>query len=200
VIASLRGQLAEKTGGACLVEAGGVGYEVMVPASTFLKLPEAGSPVHLWTYFHVREDAQQLYGFASQAEKQAFVLLLTVKGVGPKLALALLSGLAPGQIRESIKRRRLDVLVSVPGVGKKLAERLALELSDKVDALGGSGAEALEGPAPQADGGVEKAVLALQSLGYGPAAARQAAQKAAEEAGEKAPVEAIVKAALRFVR
>jgi Holliday junction DNA helicase RuvA len=199
MIASLRGTLVSKDPGTCLIEAGGVGYELSVPGSTWYKLPEAGQPVHLLTYFHVREDAQQLYGFGQAAEKQAFTLLLTVKGVGPRLALAILSGLSPVQLKDALKKRRLEVLTAVSGVGKKLAERLAVELSDKADAL------VVEGGLPgveesPASGAVEKAVQALQSLGYGPGAARTAVQQALADLGRDARLEALVRAALKVAQ
>src|SRR4051812_36011385 len=170
MIASVRGTLVDKNPGSCLIEAGGVGYELWVPGSTWYKLPECGQAVHLLTYFHVREDAQQLYGFAQAAEKQAFTLLLTVKGVGPRLALAILSALSPAQLKDALKKRRLEVFTAVSGVGKKVAERLAVELSDKADSLTVEGNDQALPPSDAGAPLADKAALALQTLGYAPAA------------------------------
>ncbi len=202
MIASLRGILLESGPHACLVEAGGVGYEVAASLATLRALPARGEEVRLLTYFHVREDAQQLFGFAEAAEKQAFTLLLGVTGVGPKVALSLLSALSPAELREAVKKRRLAALVAVPGVGKKLAERLILELSDKVEGLapGQDGRRPGEGSAAAAeDGRMEKVAAALVNLGYSAAVAREAARKALEQAGPQVRLEEWIKLALKSV-
>ncbi len=136
MIAHLNGLLAEKTGESCVVEAGGVGYEVFLPAPVAAALPAIGEPVRLYTHFHVREDAQVLYGFLRTQERQVFLLLMTVKGVGPKLALGILSNLGAESVVGALQRRDLATLTKLPGVGKKLAERLGVELSDKAKELG----------------------------------------------------------------
>jgi holliday junction DNA helicase RuvA len=197
VIAFVDGILAEKRPGVCVIEAHGVGYEIQVSLSTFHRLPPAGEALRLLTYFHVREDGQQLFGFMAPAEKDAFCLLLNVKGVGPKVALNILSGLAPADLREAVKKRRLTQLTALAGVGKKLAERLLLELSDKVDglALGEAGLYTAEGSAA---GERQKAEQALLTLGYSAAVAREAVAKAMAQLEPAAKVEEIVRTALKF--
>ena len=135
MIASLRGTLLEKTPGACVVEAGGVGYLVQVSSHTAAGLPAAGQPVFLRTRQIVREDAVQLFGFAEAEELELFDLMIAVSGVGPRLALAVLSGLRPQALRRAIREEQVGLLTSVPGIGKKTAERLVVELRDKLEAL-----------------------------------------------------------------
>ena len=133
MIASLRGVLAEKEGGQCVVETGGVGYRVSVSSHTARSLPEAGEPVFLHTHQVVREDALQLFGFAELEERRLFELLITVSGVGPKVALAVLSGLAPPALARALRDENIAQLVGIPGVGRKTAERLIVELRDKLE-------------------------------------------------------------------
>jgi Holliday junction DNA helicase RuvA len=195
MIASIRGTLRQKLSESCIVEAGGLGYEVHLTQPALLALPGHGAEVEFSTYFHVREDAQLLYGFSSAEEKQLFLLLLTVKGVGPKLGMAVLSQLGAGALLAALKRRDLARLGSVSGVGKKLAERLGVELSDK--------AAKIEGSAPveePLDTAVEsQALRALISLGYSSQQAKQALARAYQQLGSKeSRVEDIVKLALKF--
>jgi len=195
MIARIRGTLLEKGAGHCMVEAGGLGYEVLVSAGTAARLPSLGEEVALLTSFQVREDSQQLFGFLYAPEKDAFLLLQTVKGVGPRLALAVLSGLAPAELRDAVQKKRVDRLVALQGVGKKLAERIVLELSDKVAglALGEAGPASLGGPADLA----EQASQALVSLGFPAAIAQRAAGQALAQLGPKAGLEALIKLALK---
>src|SRR5215467_5735021 len=132
MIALLRGVLIEKHPNQAIVEAGGVGYDVTVPISTFTRLPDAGAEVRLRIYTHVREDTLALYGFLTQDEKSLFEKLIGVSGIGPTLAVKILSGLAASDLIHAISRGEVDRLVRVPGVGKKTAERMVLELRDKL--------------------------------------------------------------------
>ncbi|GAB1388778.1 MAG: Holliday junction ATP-dependent DNA helicase RuvA [Rubrivivax sp.] len=132
MIGRLSGLLAGKNPPQVLVDAGGVGYELDVPMSTFFNLPELGQPVVLLTHFVVREDAQLLYGFLSAAERDAFRLLVKISGVGPRTALALLSGLSVAELAHAVSVQEAGRLVKVPGIGKKTAERLLLELKGKL--------------------------------------------------------------------
>ena len=132
MIAHLSGTLIQKQPNSVIIDVGGVGYELTVPLSTFYELPEAGNVVALRAYTYVREDALQLFGFKSEGEKRLFLLLTSVSGIGPRLAITLLSGLSAEDIVQSIRQNNLARLVSVPGVGKKTAERLVVELKDKV--------------------------------------------------------------------
>ena len=136
MIALLRGALLEKHPNQAIVDAGGVGYDVTIPVSTFTKLPEAGAEVRLKIHTHVREDALALYGFLTQDEKALFEKLISVSGIGPTLAIKILSGLAAADLILSIRRGEVEKLVKVPGVGKKTAERMVLELRDKLPATG----------------------------------------------------------------
>jgi Holliday junction DNA helicase RuvA len=173
MIALLRGTLLEKHPNQAIVEAGGVGYDVAIPVSTFTQLPEPGAEVRLRIHTHVREDALQLFGFATPLELALFDRLVAVSGIGPKLALAVLSGIAPGDLVGAIGGGDIARLVSIPGIGRKTAERIVLELRDKVSALEGSAT----GGAP-GDGTRTDLLSALVNLGYH----RPAAEKAVDAA------------------
>jgi Holliday junction DNA helicase RuvA len=163
MIGSLRGRLARKSPPQLLLEVGGVGYELDAPMSTFYALPPAGQDVFLLTHLAIREDAHVLYGFASEAERSLFRALLRVSGVGPKIALAVLSGSSVEGFAQSIAGNDLATLTRIPGVGRKTAERLVVELRDRLVA-GAGGAAAAEGGA--ADGAEGEALSALVALGY----------------------------------
>ncbi|MEY4765589.1 MAG: hypothetical protein RI907_2262 [Pseudomonadota bacterium] len=141
MIARLTGVLAHKAPPFVLVDVNGVGYEVQVPMSTFYNLPELGGKVTLLTQFIVREDAQLLFGFASDVERESFRELIKISGVGPRIALAVLSGLSTNELAQAVAAQEAGRLVKVPGIGKKTAERLLLELKGKLaPALGAAGA------------------------------------------------------------
>src|SRR5215468_2235212 len=146
MIALLRGVLLEKHPNQAVVDVGGVGYDVTIPVSTFTKLPDAGSEVRLRIHTHVREDALALYGFLTQDEKALFEKLISVSGIGPTLAIKILSGLAAPDLILSIRRGEVEKLVKLPGIGKKTAERMVLELRDKLPAVTG---EEPATPAPE---------------------------------------------------
>ena len=199
MIALLRGTLLEKHPNQAIVDAGGVGYDVAIPVSTYTALPDAGSEVTLRVHTHVREDAIALFGFSSPDEKTLFEKLIAVSGIGPKLAITVLSGLAAPDLITAIRGSQTDRLVRIPGVGKKTAERMVLELKDKLDGLGGSAAPATtEKPVLLND--VEVDVLsALINLGCQRGAAETAIRKAAA-AGAGATFEPLFRRALEFVR
>ena len=160
MIGRLTGTLAEKNPPQVLVDCQGVGYEVDVPMSTFYNLPGLGDKVSLLTHFVVREDAQILYGFGSPSEREAFRQLIKISGVGPRTALAVLSGMTVGDIAQAVTAQDAGRLIKVPGIGKKTAERLLLELKGKIGAdLGAMGAAAASDD--QAD-----ILQALVALGY----------------------------------
>lgn len=140
MIAHISGTLAQKIPGEAVVDVGGVGYQVFIPLNVFYRLPEIGAPVSLQIYTHVREDALQLFGFQDPAEKQLFLLLLGVSGIGPKLAVNILSGIAVEELSRALKESDQVRLVAIPGVGRKLAERMIVELKDKLVALAPAGA------------------------------------------------------------
>jgi Holliday junction DNA helicase RuvA len=162
MIGRLRGLLAEKNPPQVLVDCHGVGYEVDVPMSTFYNLPETGQAVTLLTHFVVREDAQILYGFGTAQERQAFRQLIKITGVGPRMALSVLSGMSVADLAQAITRQEVARLVKVPGIGKKTAERLLLELKGKFGPdLGDFGGAGSGSPRTDAQADIQQALLAL---------------------------------------
>ena len=199
MIAMLTGQLVSKGTDQIIIEvAGGVGYRVLIPLSTFYSLPDDGT-VKLHIHTHVREDALLLYGFLTADERALFILLLSVAGVGPKLALNILSHASPGDLRQAISRSDVKKLATLPGIGNKSAERLVLELKEKVNKLDLSGdllergrdtAMTLSSPDQ-----TEDALSALLNLGYKDVQARKAL--AAIVITPETPLEEILKSALK---
>ena len=181
MIASLRGILSEKEGGQCVIEASGVGYLVSVSTQTARTLPEPGEPVFLLTHQVVREDALQLFGFADLEERRLFELLITVSGVGPKVALAVLSGLPPTALARAIRDENVAQLVGIQGVGRKTAERLIVELRDKLElavTAQSRAAPAAAGVLPKSER-YDDAVAALVRLGYSQSQAQEAIRRVA---------------------
>ena len=197
MIALLRGNLLEKSPNQAIVDAGGVGYDVIIPVSTFTGLPDAGHTVTLKIHTHVREDALALYGFLTSDEKTLFEKLIGVSGIGPKLAVTILSGLAAGDLIHAIRAAEVDKLVRIPGIGKKTAERMVLELRDKLAAPTG----ATTAPHTPALNDIEHDVLsALANLGCAKPAAEAALQKVRKLHPEMKGFEALFRKALEFVR
>ena len=168
MIGLLRGTLAQKQPPSLLVDVGGVGYELEAPLSTFYELPAVGEPVTLYTHLVVRDDAHLLFGFAREAERRLFRALLRVSGVGARMALAILSGMNVDDFARCIENDDVSALTRLPGIGRKTAERLIVEMRDRLDAqaLPGTGPAAAAGVDPVAD-----ASSALVALGYRPAEA-----------------------------
>ncbi len=200
MIAHLQGTLLSKQTNKVVVEAAGVGYEVSIPVSTFFELGAVGSPVSLHIYTHVREDTLALYGFRTEREKTLFEKFLSVSGVGPRMAIAILSGLEPQDLIPALRSGNVTLLTHIPGVGRKTAERLVLELREKLDDLAQPGA--LPVAKPPAAGeltGVDADVLsALVNLGY----ARLAAEAAIREVRKDNPgadLEHLLRASLRLL-
>ncbi|MGE0193017.1 MAG: Holliday junction branch migration protein RuvA [Planctomycetota bacterium] len=194
---ALHGRLTRKEPAFVVVTAGGIGYRVLVPLSTYEALPRAGQDVDLLLHLVVREDEWRLFGFATDEEREAFRTLLRVAGVGPVLALAILGGLGPGELARVVREGDIKALVRVKGVGRKTAERIAVELKD---AWGQRGAVAGSGGAPPVEGPLAQAVRALEALGHAPDEARRRVDAAAGKAKGAAPedVAALVRAALRL--
>lgn len=167
MIGSLRGRLLAKHPPALTVDVNGVGYELEAPMSTFYDLPAAGAEVRLFTHLVVREDAQVLYGFATEAERRLFRALLRVSGVGPRIALGLLSGISVEGFLRCIEAQDASSLVRIPGIGRKTAERLLIEMRDRVGSLVGIGEHAEVAAA--AGSAQAEAYSALVALGYKPA-------------------------------
>jgi holliday junction DNA helicase RuvA len=192
VIASLAGILAEKSPERLVVDVGGVGYAVHVSLQTFADLPATGAPVKLLVHTEVREDAIELFGFVAPEERALFHLLCKVKGLGPRTALVVLSGMPCRQLAATIAGGDAARLQTIPGVGKKLGERIVVECRDGATLLA-AGAAAPAGPA-RADGVVDEAISALVNLGYKRAEAERAVERVRRPA---APLEDVVRAALQ---
>ena len=196
MIAHLAGKLAEKSPTEIVVDVQGVGYQLFVSLSTSEQLGAVGDDVKVLTHMHVREDAMQLYGFATESERELFRLLINVSGIGPKMAQGILSGLTPDDLRSAILSGNLLALTAISGIGRKTAERLVLELRDKIGKLQESTPMVVEGS--QQMKARAEAVIALMSLGYTRANAEKAVRDVLSETSERDfPVEELVKRALR---
>jgi Holliday junction DNA helicase RuvA len=198
MIAFLHGKLVEALPTLAVVDVTGVGYEVLIPLSSFDKLPSPGGDVTLLTHLAVREDAHVLYGFATAAERDLFRLLIhTVSGIGPKIALSVLSGMTPTVFRGAVANSDVKALSRISGVGKKTAERIVVELKDKVGAVGAwEAASAARSLTPE-DQRVNDAVLALMALGFKQPEAHETVRAAQSVLGPQATVEELVRAALK---
>lgn len=195
MIAHISGTLAQKIPGEVVIDVAGVGYQIFIPLNVFYRLPEIGTPLSLQIYTHVREDALQLFGFQDLGDKQLFLLLLGVSGIGPKLAVNILSGIATDELSRALKEGDQVRLMAIPGVGRKLAERMIVELKDKFATLAPTGPESAK-----IEGGsqlLSDAVSALVNLGY----KRPEAEKIVREVlgkGERS-LEKVLKESLRRV-
>jgi Holliday junction DNA helicase RuvA len=199
MIAHLRGTLLEKHPNLVIVETGGVGYEVTIPVSAYSSLPEAGSQVQLHIHTHVREDALALFGFVSAADKALFEKLITVSGIGPKLAVTTLGGLTAPDLAAAIREGSIEQLVRIPGVGKKTAERMVLELRDKLDLLPGVARAAAAGAKSTFNTIEEDVISALANFGVSRAGAEAAVAKA-RSINEGNDFDGLFRRALKLVR
>jgi Holliday junction DNA helicase RuvA len=189
MIAHLSGTLLAKQATSVILDVGGVGYEVTIPVSIFYDMEEPGAHIALRIYTYVREDALQLFGFRTARERELFTLLISVSGIGPKSAIAMLSGMNADEIVNAIRSNNLARLTSIPGLGKKTAERLVIELRDKMTALSHPALDAelaaqASGAAPSEDTLREDTLSALTNLGYQRAAAEKALNQAMQEGGD----------------
>ena len=203
MIAHLSGTLLSKQATSVILDVAGVGYEVTIPISTFYDLEEVGGNVQLRIYTHVREDALQLYGFKTLRERELFMRLISVSGIGPRLGITLLSGMSADEMIASIRTNNLARLTLIPGVGRKTAERLVMELRDKVASLSSPeleeelGAESRAGAMVVTEDSMRSDVLsALLNLGYQRSAAEKAVTAALDEGGD-VTVESILRRSLR---
>jgi holliday junction DNA helicase RuvA len=194
----LNGRLVEALPTQVTVDVNGVGYEVLIPLSSFDKLPAPGSEVKLLTHLAIREDAHVLYGFMTAAEREMFRLLInTVSGIGPKLALNVLSGMNVTALRGAVANGDVKALSSISGVGKKTAERIVVELKDKIGAAGAWEAMSAQRGLSDADKKINDAVLALMALGFKQPEAHDSIRAAHAALGSEATVEALVRASLK---
>ncbi|MCL1114778.1 Holliday junction branch migration protein RuvA [Shewanella basaltis] len=202
MIGRLSGILVEKQAPEIMIDVNGVGYELQVPMTSFYDLPDLNQQVMLFTHFVVREDAQLLYGFITKQERALFRLLIKTNGVGPKLALTILSGMTASEFVTCVERDDIVTLIKLPGVGKKTAERLVIEMRDKLKSLleasvGSEREFMLQShykPAPVVESAEEDAISALLSLGYKPAQASKAVSAAYTDGMSS---ETLIKAALK---
>src|SRR5262245_20766037 len=202
MIARLSGTLVEKHPGAAVVDVAGVGYQVAIPLSTYYELGEPGSHVELIVHTHVREDAISLFGFFSRFEKEMFSRLIGVSGIGPRTALAVLSGLGASDLVESVRARDVERLSAIPGIGRKTAERIVVDLADRIEALrvpadGGPATDSREPSDPDLR---QDLVSALVNLGYNGRAAADAAMRVIRGAGSPTPpFQALLRETLRML-
>jgi len=198
MISFLEGKLVESLPTQVTVDVNGVGYEVLIPLSSFDKLPSTGNSVKLLTHFAVREDAHVLYGFMTSSEREMFRLLInTVSGIGPKIALNVLSGMNVTALRGAVANGDVKALSQISGVRKKTAERIVVELKDKIGAPGAWEAASAQRALSASDQKVNDAVLALIALGFKQVEAHESIRGALSLLGEKATVEDIVRACLK---
>ena len=194
MIAHLRGRILEKHPSHLILEAAGVGYQVTISVPSFSGLPSEGAEVSLYIHTHVREDTLALYGFLRREEKQLFERLIGVSGIGPKLAITVLSGIAADALVSALRGNDISALTRIPGVGKKTAERMMLELRDKLEGLAAAPAPA---PAMRVE---EDVVSALVNLGYQRTPAEHAAKRAVERAGNGASFEQIFRQTMALMQ
>jgi Holliday junction DNA helicase RuvA len=197
MIAHIQGFLHFKSPEHLVIDVDGIGYQVHVPLSTFYNLPQVGSTVSLHIHTHVREDALQLYGFQSPEEKALFVRLISISGIGPRLAVNILSGISPAELVESLSQNNLARLISIPGVGRKTAERIMLELRDKVSSLAPGHDVTIPVKAAADEAMIEDALSALLNLGYKKGVAQRAIENARQRLEGEITLESLLKESLR---
>jgi len=197
MIASLTGRLASKHPGGVIIDVQGVGYDVLIPLSTYYQLPALNQAVTLVIHTHVREDAIQLYGFLTQREKDAFLLLLGVSGIGPKLSLSVISTLSVDDLASAVRNDDQRMLASVPGIGKKSAGRLALELKDKIEKLGGPVDHRAAKAAEPSSRLMDDALSALTNLGYKAAEAKEVVKQVLASRNGETPLQDLIREVLK---
>ncbi len=201
MISFLRGKLVEAIPTQVVVEVGGVGYEVFIPLSSYDKLPEPGQDVLLLTHLHIREDAQILYGFVTNEERDLFCLLInTVNGIGPKIALNILSGMNPTAFCGAVATGDVKALSRISGVGKRTAERIVVELKDKISSISGAEAASAQRTMSPEEQKINDAILALLALEFNRDEAQKAVREAFNRLGPSATIEELVRASLKNSR
>jgi len=200
MIALINGLLIHKATSSVIVDANGVGYRIFVPLTTFYTLPDTNQPVTLHVHTHVRPDAISLFGFGSGNEKEVFELMLSVSGIGPRLAMNILSGISAEELMKAVSEGNLNRLVSIPGVGKKTAERMLLELKDKIVKLSTCNVIHKDnGDILTFDSIKDDALSALVNLGYKTHKAREAVDKIMSESSQSLALDLLLKKALKIL-
>ena len=197
MIAHIQGLLYSKSPEFLVIDVEGIGYQVQVPLSTFYDLPDVGKSVALHIHTHVREDALQLYGFQSPEEKALFVRLMSIAGIGPRLAVNILSGITPAELAESLSQGNLARLISIPGVGRKTAERIMVEMRDKLPTLAVDHGTTVPAKTAAIEAMMEDALSALLNLGYKKGVAQKAINGAIERLEGEINLESLLKESLR---
>lgn len=197
MIALLTGRVAYKAPTQLTLDVQGVGYEVFIPLSTYYGLPDLDETATLSIYTHLREDAIQLFGFLTQPEKEAFLLLTSVSGIGPKLGLSVLSGLSVADLVSAVQASDVDKIATVPGIGKKSAGRIVLELKDKLGRLHSGGGPGVGAQPESAQGLLEDALSALVNLGYRTADAKEALKQVERRRGGSRTLQDLIREALK---
>ena len=190
----IKGTLVVKNPAEAVIDAGGVGYHLLISLSTYGQLPEAGNQAKLLTYLHVKEDSLQLFGFAADQERKVFKMLIGISGIGPKLALTVLSHMAPEDLEQAVANQDMTMLTSISGIGKKTAERLLIELKGKIAEAVVEGLPTIKG---QGTGAGDPVIEALMTLGLNYAESKAATEKARAKLGDKAPMEQLIREALK---
>ncbi len=196
----ISGILTEKNPTHVVIDVNGIGYEISIPFSTYGELPETGSSCRLLTHFHVREDIQQLYGFHASGEKELFMILISVSGIGPKSAIGILSSSTVDDFKQAILLEDLTFLSSMPGIGKKTAQRLVVELKEKISKVSSPGQVRLSQGALSSSGLADEAVMALMSLGYSKPLAEKAVMNALRDSpSASSSLQELIKYSLRIL-
>lgn len=196
MITSVKGTLTEISPTDITIDVDGIGYEILIPLSSFDRLPKVGSECKILTYLHVREDIHQLYGFMTHEERDLFKLLITVSGIGPKTALTILSGMNIENLRNAIASGDTDLLSEIPGIGKKTAQRIVVELKERIGGI----SIKLPKPIPKEEELIlNDAVRALVNLGYRQLPAQSAVEKALAETKGEIKLEELLKKALKYL-
>lgn len=199
MIAHIQGIVAEKTPTRIVIDVNGIGYEILIPISSYDKIGGVGDSTKLLIYQHVREDILQLFGFSTQEEREMFLLLISISGIGPKSALGIISSIAVKDLKHAIAHENLTLLTAVPGIGKKTAQRIVVELKDKVAKMGAAMDNASKFVASGSAQTADEAMMALISLGYHKSIAEKAIVRALQEDPDNPmSLQELIKAALRY--
>lgn len=199
MIAYIQGTVAEKSPTRIIIDVNGIGHEILIPVSSYDPVGAIGSTAKLLTYLHVREDILQLFGFATSEEREMFLLLISISGIGPKSALGILSSIATKDLKHAIAQENLTLLTAVPGIGKKTAQRIVVELKEKVAKLGISTDAPSKFVVSGSSQTADEAMMALISLGYHKSIAEKAIVKALQDGKDSdLTLQELIKAALRY--
>lgn len=199
MIAYIQGIVSEKSPTRTVIDVNGIGYEILIPISSYDKIGAVGETSRLLTYQHVREDVLQLFGFSTPEEREMFLLLISISGIGPKSALGIISSISVKDLKQAIAHENITLLTAVPGIGKKTAQRIVVELKDKVDKMGTTRDSVSGLPVTGSSQTADEAMMALISLGYHKAIAEKAIVRALQEKnGTPGSLQELIKTALRY--